>query len=133
MTLLELLIVLTMVGVLAAIVVGMRRTSHDALVVRTASRELVHFIGSARELAAVRGAAAIAIDSATGLVGRRAPGVREVSVNFRALYGVRLVSTRDSVAFDGRGLGWGAANVRIVLTRGRASDTITVSRLGRVK
>jgi hypothetical protein len=46
---------------------------------------------------------------------------------------VRLAATRDSMAYLPLGLGYGAANLRAVLTRGRASDTVFVSRLGRVR
>ncbi len=47
------------------------------------------------------------------------------------VHGVRLETTRDSIAFGPAGLGFGAANTRIVLSRGAAADTVYVSRLGR--
>jgi hypothetical protein len=37
------------------------------------------------------------------------------------------------MVYDPRGLGFGAANLSLVLSRGDAADTLTVSRLGRVK
>jgi hypothetical protein len=46
--------------------------------------------------------------------------------------GVRLESTRDSMAYGASGLGVGAANLRIILSRGSRADTLTVSRLGRL-
>ena len=48
-------------------------------------------------------------------------------------HGVSLSSTRDSITFDVRGLGWGAANLTLSVRRGAAAETLTVSRLGRVK
>jgi hypothetical protein len=50
-----------------------------------------------------------------------------------ARYGVRLASSRDSLAFDPRGLGFGAANASIRLTRGAAAETVVVARLGRIR
>ena len=47
--------------------------------------------------------------------------------------GLTLAATRDSLSYDPSGLGVGAANLRIVLTRSARADTITVSRLGRVQ
>jgi hypothetical protein len=47
--------------------------------------------------------------------------------------GVRLHATRDSMAYGANGLGVGAANLRLVLSRGARADTITISRLGRVQ
>ena len=50
-----------------------------------------------------------------------------------AAYGVRLWASRDSMTYDGRGLGFGAANLTVVARRGRAAETVFVSRLGRVR
>ena len=46
--------------------------------------------------------------------------------------GVRLSSTRDSMAYAPSGLGYGASNLRLVLSKGASAETISVSRLGRV-
>ena len=48
-------------------------------------------------------------------------------------YGVRISASRDSMAFDARGLGMGAANLSLVARRGRAVDTLFLSRLGRIR
>jgi hypothetical protein len=53
--------------------------------------------------------------------------------DLRALYGVRLAASRDSLAYAADGLGWGAANARLVVRRGMSAETVTVSRLGRVR
>jgi hypothetical protein len=46
---------------------------------------------------------------------------------------VSLGTTRDSIVFDARGLGYGAANLTLVARRGSAAETLVVSRLGRVR
>jgi hypothetical protein len=51
----------------------------------------------------------------------------------QALYGVRVTASRDSMAYDARGLGYGAANLSVVVHRGRVAETVYVSRLGRVR
>lgn len=50
-----------------------------------------------------------------------------------ASYGVLLRVSNPVVVFGPNGIGWGASNTTIVLTRGSQVETITVSRVGRVK
>ena len=68
--------------------------------------------------------ATLELVSRTGTLSRVALG---------SLHGVTLSTTRDSITFDVRGLGYGAANLTLVAHRGLASDTLVVSRLGRVR
>jgi len=132
-TLLELVVVLVLLGVVTAIALPARRAALDRAALSSASRELVLLLGHAREVAVARGSAAVRLDSVRGTVRLTAPGAPAVEAELASLYGVQLGSTRDSLAFDARGLGHGAANLRIVLRRGHAADTIVVSRLGRVR
>jgi len=53
--------------------------------------------------------------------------------SLRALFGVTVRASRDSLAYDGRGLGAGAANTSITVQRGAIAETVFVSRLGRVR
>jgi len=48
-------------------------------------------------------------------------------------HGVSLSANRDSLAYDLRGLGYGAANLTLIARRGRAADSLVVSRLGRLR
>jgi len=50
-----------------------------------------------------------------------------------AARGVALAVTNSRIVFAPNGIAWGASNTRIVLRRGSRSETITVSRVGRVK
>lgn len=50
-----------------------------------------------------------------------------------ALYGVTLTVSRDSVTYAANAMGFGASNSRIIVSRGLAAETVTVSRLGRVR
>jgi len=47
--------------------------------------------------------------------------------------GVRLEVSNPEIAFGPTGTGWGASNTTVVLRRGSRFETITTSRLGRVK
>ncbi len=50
-----------------------------------------------------------------------------------ATYGVSLQASRSVVRLYPTGVGLGAANTTVVLQRGRAVDTVTLSRLGRLR
>ena len=50
-----------------------------------------------------------------------------------ASHGVSLEVSNPVVIFGPNGMGWGASNTRIVLRRGSHVETITTSRVGRVK
>jgi hypothetical protein len=50
-----------------------------------------------------------------------------------AAAGVALRVTNPEIVFGPLGLGWGLANTRVELRRGSQIETITTSRLGRVK
>ena len=48
-------------------------------------------------------------------------------------HGVTLEVSNPIVTFGPTGMGWGASNTKIVLRRGSQAETITLSRVGRVK
>lgn len=50
-----------------------------------------------------------------------------------ASHGVTLAVSNPVVQFGPFGMGWGASNTSIVLRRGSQAETITLSRVGRVK
>src|SRR5947208_7729556 len=48
-------------------------------------------------------------------------------------HGVALETSNPIVIFGPTGMGWGASNTTVVLRRGSQAETITMSRVGRVK
>jgi prepilin-type N-terminal cleavage/methylation domain-containing protein len=50
-----------------------------------------------------------------------------------ASHGVSLEVSNPVVEFGPTGMGWGVSNTKIVLRRGSQAETITTSRVGRVK
>ena len=133
MTLVELLLVVTMLGILAAIGVSRSATLVDAVTLRGAQQEVVALFGFARDVAlGEHHATAIRID------GRRAHlaatrGADTLATLHFAERGIRVIATRDSMTYAPSGLGYGAANLRLELLKGAQAETVMVSRLGRVE
>ncbi|MHB1223106.1 MAG: GspH/FimT family pseudopilin [Gemmatimonadaceae bacterium] len=133
-TLIELAVVLTLIGILAAFAVPALHRRRDRAAVRQAVQLLTDALAVARD-AALAGAAPVAVGlgepGATITVHSAADTIERHALG--ALLGVTLRTTRDSMAYGPDGLGIGAANLTVILDRGSASDTLVVSRLGRVR
>lgn len=133
-TLMELLVVLTIMGIVlgyAALKIG---DAADRTAVKAAAAEAITIFGAAREDAIMRRVpVAVLIDTASSKLALFSDGARTMARDLGAQYGVRLGASRDSMAYDARGSGIGAANLSLVLRRGKAAETVYVSRLGRVR
>ena len=133
-TIVEITLTLALLGILAAISIPRAASVAERVSVRGAVQDVVLALAAARAAATRRG------DYVSFVADPRAGRVRVVSAgetlferDLARLRGVRLEASRESVTFAPTGLGWGAANTTIVVGRGARSDTITVSRLGRVR
>jgi type II secretory pathway pseudopilin PulG len=133
-TLIELMLALVLVGILTTIAAPRLIAAIDRLSVRSASQDVVLALAAARATATRRG------DYVSFLADPRAGSVR-VSCGAETLFardllhghGVQLEASRESVTFAPTGLGWGAANTTLVVSRGGYADTVVTSRLGRVR
>lgn len=133
LTLAELLLALAIAGVLLALALPPIAAAGDRAAVRAAARDIESAFAAARvEALARRSPVWVVLDSGARTLTLRGPGGTRVRA-LGSIYGVALRATRDSMSYDGRGLGWGAANLTVVVARGRARDTVVVSRLGRVR
>lgn len=133
-TLPELSIALTVLGLLAAFAWRAGAPLVDAARARSAADEVRSAFATARALAALRAErAAVRLDTTRVAVTVHLRGDSALRRPLGTLYGVRMTATRDSMAYAPSGLGWGASNLRIELRRGAAVETVTVSRLGRVR
>ena len=133
-TLPELVVVLAMIGVLSGIAVPNVSAARDRAVVRDGATELVAVLAAARAAAQRRGAAAVAAFDAPGGTARVIVERDTILVHqLGAELGVSLRTSRDSVVYGPSGRGYGAANTTLIVARGAAEDTVTVSRLGRVR
>jgi prepilin-type N-terminal cleavage/methylation domain-containing protein len=133
-SLLELTVVMTIAGIVLAFAVPRLAHMRDAASVRGAVRELAELFSLARQEAIARRApVTVGIDAARGEVELRAGGVHLVRRSLTASYGVSVGMNRDSTVYDARGIGFGLANVTILVRRGAVVDTLRMSRLGRVR
>jgi len=127
-------VVITLFGLLLGLAIPHLGAAANRAAVRSAATDLASTFAAARQHAIHRrGAVAVEIDTATGLVNVRSGDESLARRDLRAMYSVRVAATRDSMAYDARGLGIGAANLSVVLRRGGAVETLFVSRLGRVR
>lgn len=129
----ELLVVLLVLGALLAVAVPRGARVLDRVVVWTVRQEAARLFALARGHALAAGrATAVTVDTAGARVVVHA-GTDTLARGAWREAGVTLAATRDSMAYAPDGLGVGAANLRLVLRRGDAADTLSVSRLGRVR
>lgn len=132
-TLPEILVVLLLVSIVVGLAFVRLGAAADRAAVRAAVSDAASVFIGARNAAIYRRApVAVHIDTLSAMLLTRADSLVLRRRDLHAL-GVHLSASRDSMAFDGRGLGVGAANLSLVVRRGQAIDTLFLSRLGRVR
>ena len=130
----ELAIVVAIIGLVA--IAGVRGLTHhlDRIAVRNAVDEAAGALARARDEALAHHAlVSVRIDTTDATILLRTGALRLARYAIGHEHGVALATTRDSISFDVRGLGFGAANFTLVARKGSAADTLVVSRLGRVR
>jgi type II secretory pathway pseudopilin PulG len=133
-TLVEVLVTLALVVAAFLVALPPMRRAQDALAVDGAAAVTVRAMLDARHGAVRRSErVALHLDSTTAQLTLVATTDTLATFALGASFGVTLASSRDSIAWTPVGLGYGAANTRVVLQRGHAAETVTVSRLGRVR
>ena len=133
-TIIETTITLTVIAILSAIVLPKASGFIDSIEVRGAVTEAAALFSTARHVAIARGAqTTLEINAGRGemslRVGRDTLQLRELE----QAHGVSLRTTRGSIVYSPTGVGYGAANLTLNITRNLAADTIFASRLGRVR
>lgn len=135
-TLLELMVVTCIAALLLALAIPRAAHFMDWLATERAVRDVTTALAIGRARAVAFGTRArISFSSDTLRIDRfemsewvpwwRTPGP--------ASLGVTLQVSNPVVIFGPNGIGWGASNTTIVLRRGSQVETITTSRVGRVK
>ena len=134
LTLVELCLVLTIIGLVSTIAVRQLGLYLDRAAVRAAVVEAAAVVARARdEAVAQRTPVSVRFDTADDALELRMAGAVLSRAALGHAHGVALSANRDSLAYDLRGLGYGAANLTLVARRGRAADSLVVSRLGRLR
>ncbi|MBL0938283.1 MAG: prepilin-type N-terminal cleavage/methylation domain-containing protein [Gemmatimonadaceae bacterium] len=132
-TLVEQLVVLAIVGILLTLALLRTVPMLDAVVVETGAAEAADLLAYARDHAYASGArTAVHIDAPHRRMTVHAGADTLARADF-ADRRLTLQTTRDSMAYGGNALGVGAANLRLIISRGARADTLTISRLGRVQ
>jgi type II secretory pathway pseudopilin PulG len=130
----ELVVVLVLAAVVLGVAVPRMRAAAERAAVRGAVADIVATLSTARQLALSHGGGvAVSIDAAGATIRVLRGGDTVATRALGRVFGVTLQTSRDSLAYDGRGLGVGAANLTFVVLRGITADTVVVSRLGRVR
>lgn len=133
-TLLEVTAVLAILGIMASMSIPRFAGYRDRVAVGAGATAAVAMLATAR-YAAVRRATltAISFDTAGATITIFAGPDTIERRSLAAVHGVRLTASRDSIAYAPNGMGYGAANTKVIVSRGAAAETLTVSRLGRVR
>lgn len=130
----ELIVVLTVVGILLAIALARTGAVRDHVSVRAAATETVATFALARRWSLSRASrTAITFDTAAATLIVRSYTDTITRRSLGSSHGVTLSASRDSMAYAPNGLGYGASNLTLVIRRGAAAETVVVSRLGRVR
>lgn len=131
----ELVHSLTVLGIVLLLAAPRIGTWLDRLAVSRAAAETAAFYSRSRFTALFRSMRVRAEFRADSLraVGEAVRDSALFAVAGPARHGVTLVATRRTIRIGPTGLGWGAANTRLILSRGAVAETLTTSRLGRLK
>jgi prepilin-type N-terminal cleavage/methylation domain-containing protein len=133
-TIIELTVTICILSILSAIAIPWAGGVLDRVKVRSAAIEIESLFSAARHIAIARAArATVDVDtierSINVSVGNDTVRTRDVG----SAHDVLLSATRTRMSYSATGMGYGAANLSVVVRRNRAVDTVFVSRLGRVR
>jgi type II secretory pathway pseudopilin PulG len=133
-TLIEIGVTISIIGVMASLTFPRFTAYRDRIAVDAATSSTLSLLVTARHAALRRAAlTAVHLDTANATISI-VSGIDTLETRpLRDVHGVTFSTTRDSIAFAPSGLGYGAANTQIILRRGGAADTVSVSRLGRAR
>jgi prepilin-type N-terminal cleavage/methylation domain-containing protein len=133
-TLVELCLVLTIIGLVATIALRQLGLYVDRAAAHAAILEAAGLVARARdEAVAQRALVSVRFDTVADALELRMRGIVLSRAALGHAHGVALSANRDSLTYDVRGLGYGAANLTLIARRGRAADSLVVSRLGRLR
>lgn len=133
-TLLELLLVVTIIGLLTGVAIPKAGYLLDSIAVRGAAADVESMLELARHTALTRGERiSVDIDSAPARLTMRAGPDTIHRRDEKSIHGVHFTATRSPVVYTPLGMGFGVSNLTVLVTRGTAAETVVVSRLGRVR
>ena len=133
-TLIELTVTLCILSILSAIAIPRAGRFLDGIHVRGAVIEIESLFSTARHMAIARGAqTTVEIDTAARAIYVSVGGARLRNAKIGEDHDVRLSTTRSRMTYSATGMGYGGANLSVVVRRNSFADTVFVSRLGRLR
>ncbi len=135
LTLVELTIVLGIIGALAALSLPKLGGTLDRIAVSRATREAMTFYQRAR-MAAIFQSQRVRLEFAEDSLRASFEGPKDSTFMVwpgPGRHKVKLSTSRAVIRIHPTGIGWGAANTKLVFRRGAAAESITTSRVGRLK
>jgi prepilin-type N-terminal cleavage/methylation domain-containing protein len=133
-TLIELTVTLSILSILSAIAIPRAGRFLDGIQVRGAVIEIESLFSAARHIAIARGAqTTVEIDTAARAIYVSVGGAVLRNAKIGSDHDVRLSATRPGMSYSATGMGYGAANLSVVVRRNSSADTVFVSRLGRLR
>ncbi|MDQ6718607.1 MAG: hypothetical protein M3Z17_09720 [Gemmatimonadota bacterium] len=133
-TIIEATLAVCLICLLAAISAPAISRLLDAIDAREAAIEVETLFSSARHIAIARASqTSVEIDTARRIVSVIAGADTVRKRDLGKEHRVELKTTRASVTYSPIGVGYGAANVTVVVKRNASLDSVVVSRLGRVR
>lgn len=126
---------MAIIGLVSALALPRLSGWSDRLATERAAREVASFYASAR-FAAIQRGTRVRMQFSTDSLVAVYEGVRDstfLSWPGPVHLGVALRASRAVIRIYPNGIGLGAANTKIVVSRGAAAESLTTSRLGRIK
>jgi len=135
-TLIEVLMVITIVGILLTILVPRYGAISGAMSVHSAKQELGSILAQGRAAAIQTDQTVLVVRSGNvvSLIGVSATGSTILSqADLRSQFGVDVSASRDTVTYDSRGMVVGnSATLKFVVNNGTTRDSVCLMALGKV-
>lgn len=133
-TIIELTVTLCILSILSAIAIPWAGKVLDRVKVRGAAVEIESLFSAARHIAIARAAqATVDIDTVAQSINVSVGSDTVRRRDIGAAHDVLLSASRVRMSYSATGMGYGAANLSVVVRRNAYADTVFVSRLGRVR
>jgi Tfp pilus assembly protein FimT len=134
LTLAELVVTCTFLALLIGVAAPRLNHLFDGIRVDQAAHEVAGALTLARA-AAIRRAeyARLVVDEPSGVLRVECGADTLLQRDLRRINHVTLRASRDTITYAPNGLGHGVANSTIVVSIGQRAETVTVSRLGRMR
>jgi len=133
-TIIEITVVIAIISALFAITLPRVSGFIDRIELHAAVSEIESMFSLARHVAIARGSQVILdIDATRGDMTLRSSNGNIRTSEVGRAHGVTLATNKTSITYSPIGVGYGAANFSLVVSRQQTVDTVVISRLGRVR